>query len=54
VKSRGEDPRCWTHINSTLTKKLVWTMLIILHTNVSPTLIGLFNVASKCNLPCML
>ena len=24
----GEDQRPWTHINSTLTRKLVWLMLI--------------------------
>ena len=43
-----EDPKSWTHIIFTMTRKLVWPTL-----NFPPTLIGLFSVVTK-NLRCWL
>jgi len=44
-----EDPWSWTHINFTLTRKLVWPTPIILHANLPCTLVGLFSVAFQCS-----
>lgn len=37
----------WTHVNSTPIRESMWPMLIISTLNFPPTVIGLFNVASK-------
>ena len=44
-ENSGKSPGCWTHVNSTLTRNLVWPTLINFHTNFPPTLIRLHSVA---------